>query len=116
MRDNKELLEKIKKIYQEVEAEVEPSLERILSFRISSMEVMDAAIKSVQDAINPMNGAELIFLIPALRVVADSTEYFLNEQERLILSDIYDIMKIRIEGGVKKENVWGTSGSIKKKM
>lgn len=113
MRDNKELLEKIKKMYQEIEDE--PSLKTIEAFQASSKEVITAAIKSVQDAINPMNAAELIFLIPALRVVADSTEYFLNEQDRLVIEDVYAVMKTMIVG-VKKENVWGTSGSIKKKM
>ena len=104
MRNNKELLEKIKKMDQEVGAEVEPSLERILSFEISSMEVMDAAIKSVQDAINPVTDAELIFLIPALRVVADSTEYFLDGEARSVARDVYDIMKTMVAGVKKVEN------------
>lgn len=98
MRDNKELLEKIKKMDQEVKHE----LGTTEAFQASSREVMAAAIKSVQDAINPVADAELIFLIPALRVITDSLEYFLDEQGRSVTEDVYDIMKTMVEGVEKK--------------
>lgn len=78
MRDNKKVLEKIKKMNNAVN----PELETTEAFRASSREVMAAALKSVQDAINPVTDAELIFLIPALMVVTDSLEYFLDGEAR----------------------------------
>lgn len=103
MRDNKELLEKIKKMHQEVEAD--PELEMTEAFRASLREVMAAALKSVQDAINPVNDAELIYLIPALRVVTDSLEYFLDGEGRSVTKDAYNIMKTMVDG-VKKVEKW----------
>ena len=100
MRNNKELLEKIKKMDQEVKHE----LGTTEAFQASSREVMAAAIKSVQDAINPVADAELIFLIPALRVITDSLEYFLDEQGRSVTEDVYDIMKTMVDGVKKVEN------------
>lgn len=89
-------------MYQEVG--VEPELEMTEAFQASSREVMSATLKSVQDAINPVTAAELIFLIPALRVVTDSSEYFLDEQERSVTKDVYDIMKTMVAGVKKVEN------------
>lgn len=100
MRDNKELLEKIKKMNNAVNSE----LEMTGAFRASLREAMAAALKSVQDAINPVNDAELIFLIPALRVVTDSLEYFLDGEARSVTKDVYDIMKTRVTGVEKNEN------------
>lgn len=100
MRDNKKVLEKIKKMDQEVN----PELEMTEAFQASTMGVMAAALKSVQDAINPVADAELIFLIPALRVIADSLEYFLDEQRRSVTKDVYDIMKTMVAEVKKVEN------------
>ena len=96
MRDNKKVLEKIKKMYQEVR--VEPD------FQASSREVMAATLESIQDAINPVTDAELIFLIPALRVVTDSLEYFLDGEARSVTEDVYDIMKTMVDGVKKVEH------------
>lgn len=100
MRNNKELLEKIKKMDQEVKHE----LGITEAFQASSREVMHAALNSVQDAINPVTDAELIFLIPALRIITDSLEYFLDEQGRSVTKDVYDIMKTMVAGVEKNEN------------
>ncbi len=100
MRNNKELLEKIKKMDQEVKHE----LGITEAFQASSMEVMHAALNSVQDAINPVTDAELIFLIPALSVIADSLEYFLDGEARSVARDVYDIMKTMVAGVKKVEH------------
>lgn len=100
MRDNKKVLEKIKKMDNVVNSE----LEMTEAFQASLREVMAAALKSVQDAINPVTDAELIFLIPALRVVTDSLEYFLDGEARSVTEDVYDIMKTMVDGVKKVEH------------
>ena len=100
MRNNKELLEKIKKMDQEVKHE----LGITEAFQASSREVMHAALNSVQDVINPVTAAELIFLIPALRVITDSLEYFLDGQERSVTKAVHAIMKTMVVEVKKVEN------------
>lgn len=100
MRDNKKVLEKIKKM----DNAVNPELETTEAFRASLREAMAAALKSVQDAINPVTDAELIFLIPALWIVTDSLEYFLDGKARSVTKDVYDIMKTMVDGVEKNEN------------
>lgn len=88
MRNNKELLEKIKLMNQAFK------LGEAEAFQAAVNEAASAAFESVLDAINPVQEEELIFLIPALKIFTDFMEELLDEEEKLIAEETYSLMKI----------------------
>lgn len=95
MRDNKELRKKLKKLSQETKHE---------AFEVAVIETAKTALENVQDAINPVSDPELIFLIPALKIVTESLESFVDEEDKDFAENIYILMKMMCDE-VKKENV-----------
>lgn len=104
MRNNKELLEKIKLMNQAFK------LGEAEAFQVAVNEAAYAAFKSVLDAFNPVQDTkftELISLIPALKVVTEFLENSLDEEKKLFAEEIYVLkitqMKLVLENG-EKEN------------
>lgn len=121
MRNNEELLEKIKlmnrltaemanweeeeiKSNEELLEKTENRRSQIFgdeaeeAFIYALSKVAEAALESVKDAINPVQNEELVFLVPALKVFAESLEVFFNEEKKVCAESTYDIMKIMVNG------------------
>lgn len=101
MRNNKKVLEKIEKLDQLSQMSGDEADE---TFMVALDEVAKVVLKSVENAINPLQEEELVFLVPALKVFAESLEDFFNEEGKIFAESTYNIMKM-IVNGVKKEEV-----------
>lgn len=104
MRNNKELLEKIKLMNQAFK------LGEAEAFQAAVNEAASAAFESVLDAFNPVQDTkftELISLIPALKVVTEFLEDSLDEEKKLFAEEIYVLkvaqMKSVLENGEKEK-------------
>lgn len=105
MRNNKELLEKIKLMNQAFK------LGEAEAFQAAVNEAASAAFESVLDAFNPVQDTkftELISLIPALKVVTEFLEDSLDEEKKLFAEEIYVLkvaqMKSVLENGEKAKD------------
>lgn len=105
MRNNKELLEKVKLMNQAFK------LGEAEAFQAAVNEAASAAFENVLDAFNPVQDTkftELISLIPALKVVTEFLEDSLDEEKKLFAEEIYVLkvaqMKSVLENGEKAKD------------
>lgn len=97
MRDNKELRKKIEKMSQEAKHGGESE-----ELRIAIYEAAKAALENVQDMLKPMSDAEIIFIIPAMKVIVKNLDCVLNENDKAFTENIYPIMRMMFDAAEKE--------------